>query len=69
MNGPKARNVSVEKGLKSTEAVKTATRENTMSSLSRFVIYDKVQHVTLVRKSRDLMAVVWVDRDRMYFVG
>lgn len=40
-----------------------------MRYLSRIVISNKGQHVTMVQKNRDLMAVMWVDRHRMYFVS
>lgn len=59
----------LDKGLKFTGVVKTAKRDYPMEYLSRLEIADKGQHVTMVSQNPDLMAVMWIDRDRRYFIS
>ena len=61
-----------EKGLRFTGVVKTSTKKYPMKYLSHLEIAEKGEHVTLVSKpiaGPHLMAVMWVDRDRRYFIS
>ena len=61
-----------EKGLRFTGAVKTSTKKYPMKYLSHLEIAEKGEHVTLVSKpiaGPHLMPVMWVDRDRRYFIS
>ena len=61
-----------EKGLRFTGVVKTSTKKYPMKYLSHLEIAEKRKHVTLVSKpiaGPHLMAVMWVDRDRNYFIS
>ena len=61
-----------KKGMKFTGVVKTATEGFPMSHLSRIEMSGKGQHLAMVSKSPggpDLMALVWTDRDRRYFIS
>ena len=61
-----------EKGLRFTGVVKTSNKIYPMKYLSHFEIAEKGEHVSLVSKpiaGPHLMAVMWVDRDRRYFIS
>ena len=61
-----------EKDLKFTSVVKTATKKYPMKHLFQLEIGEKGEHVTLVSKrvaGPHLMSVIWVDRDRKYFIS
>ena len=61
-----------EKGLRFTGVVKTSTKKYPMKSLSHLEIAEKGEHVTLVSKpvaGPHLMAAMWVDGDRWYFIN
>lgn len=60
-------------GLKFIGVIKTATKKYPMQYLSRLELCERGQCVSMVRKSltgdRSMMAAMWVDRDRRYFIS
>ena len=62
----------LEKGLKFIGVVKTATREYPMKYLSNQEMQSRGQHISMVSQldnGQELMAVMWLDRERRYFVS
>ena len=61
-----------EKDLRFTGVVKTSSKKYPMKYLSHLEISEKGEHFTLVSKQRagpHVMALMWVDRDRRYFIS
>jgi len=59
-------------GLRFTGVVKNATKGYPLQHLSHLEVTGKGEHVSMVAKDRDgpdLMAVMWIDRDRRYFIS
>ena len=62
-----------ERGFRFTGVVKNATVDFPMKHLSNLEVADRGQHVTMVSEGTDsrpnLLATMWVDRERRYFIS
>jgi len=60
-------------GLQLIGVVKTATRGYPMSTLSVLPLEDRGDHILYTHKTADgvadMLAVLWVDRERQYFIS
>lgn len=63
----------LEKGLRFIGAIKNATREYPMRYLSQYTLPNRKDFVSMVSKENvintDIMAILWVDRERGHFVS